>query len=143
MSLTRLITWMSGVSEIAIRALPPVERLRLAHECRRLLVAAEPQPAAPKGLVQRTQARILRDRAHAADRRRSELLLGALVVFGWASGWVFWTLARVATGGNLNVLGTNLVSGLTWSLVSTVLVWMTAATAALMLGRRREMRRFL
>ena len=102
-----------------------------------------PQPAAPKGLVQRTQARILRDRAHAADRRRSELLLGALVVFGWASGWVFWTLARVATGGNLNVLGTNLVSGLTWSLVSTVLVWMTAATAALMLGRRREMRRFL
>jgi hypothetical protein len=48
MSLTRLITWMSGVSEIAIRALPPVERLRLAHECRRLLVAAEPQPAAPK-----------------------------------------------------------------------------------------------
>ena len=49
MTITRLITWMSGVSEIAIRALPPVERLRLANECRRLLRAAEPQAMAPKG----------------------------------------------------------------------------------------------
>jgi hypothetical protein len=48
MSLSRLITWMSGVSAIAIRALPPVEQLRLATECRRLLRAAEPQAAAPK-----------------------------------------------------------------------------------------------
>jgi hypothetical protein len=46
MTLTRLITWMAGISEIAIRALPPVERLRLASECRRLLRAADP-PALP------------------------------------------------------------------------------------------------
>jgi hypothetical protein len=46
MTITRLITWMAGISEIAIRALPPFERLRLANECRRLLRAADP-PALP------------------------------------------------------------------------------------------------
>jgi hypothetical protein len=102
-----------------------------------------PQPSAPEGLMQRTQARIAQERAQAADRRRSELFLGALAVFGWATGWVFWTLARAITGGSVNVFGANLMSGLTWSLVLTVLVWMTGATAALMLARRREMRRFL
>jgi hypothetical protein len=102
-----------------------------------------PQPSAPEGLVQRTQVRIVQERAEAAGRRRHELFLAALAIFGWAAGWAFWTLARAVTGGNLNLFGANLVSGLTWSLVSTVLVWMTAATAALLLGRRREMRRFL
>ncbi len=102
-----------------------------------------PQPSAPEDLVQRTQARILRERAQAADRRPSELMLGALAIFGWGSGWAFWTLARALTGGSLNVLGTNLMSGLSWSLISTALVWMTAVTSALVLGKRGEMRRFL
>lgn len=92
-----------------------------------------PQPSMPEGLVQRTQTRILQQRVEAAGRRRQELLLAALALFGWASGLPFWTLARALTGGSL----------LTWSLVSTVLVWVTAATAALMLGKRREIRRFL
>jgi len=102
-----------------------------------------PQPSAPEGLVQRTQARILQQRAHAADRRKSELMLGALAIFGWGSGWALWTLARAITGGSLNVFGANLVNGLTWSLVSMAVAGITAATAALMLGRGREMRRFL
>jgi anti-sigma factor RsiW len=102
-----------------------------------------PQPAVPDGLVRRTQARMLQERAAADGRRRHELFLGALAIFGWAAGWAFWTLARAIMGGSVNVFGANLMSGLTWSLVSTVLVWMTAAAAALMLGRRREMRRFL
>jgi hypothetical protein len=46
-TISRLITWMAGVSEIAIRALPAFERLRLAHECRRLLRAADP-PVLPR-----------------------------------------------------------------------------------------------
>jgi Putative zinc-finger len=102
-----------------------------------------PQPSAPEGLVLWTQARVLQERAEASGRRRHELFLGALAIFGWAAGWSFWTLARAVTGGSLNVFGANLMNGLTWSLVSTVLVWMTAATVALMLGRRRETRRFL
>jgi hypothetical protein len=48
MTLSRLITWMAGISEIAIRALPPFERLRLAHECRRLLRAADPPVLPPR-----------------------------------------------------------------------------------------------
>ena len=106
-------------------------------------LARLPQPSAPEGLVRRTQARMLRERAEAAARSRHELFLAALVIFGWAAGWAFWVLLRAVTGGSVNVLGANLVSGLTWSVVSTVLVWMTAATVALMIGRRREMRRFL
>jgi anti-sigma factor RsiW len=102
-----------------------------------------PQPSVPEGLVQRTQARILQERAHAADRRKSELMLGALAIFGWGAGWALWTLVRAVTGGSLNVFGANLVNGLTWSLVSMVVAGITAATAALMLGRGREARRFL
>lgn len=102
-----------------------------------------PQPSAPEGLVQRTQARILQERAHASDRRKSELMLGALAIFGWGTGWALWTLAGAITGGSLNVFGANLVNGLTWSLVSMAVSGITAATAALMLGRGREGRRFL
>jgi anti-sigma factor RsiW len=102
-----------------------------------------PQPTVPEGLAQRTQARIVEQRLEAVERRRKELFLAALAVFGWAAGWAFWTMMRAITGGSLYVFGANLVSGLTWSLISTVLVWMTAATAALMLRRSREMRRFL
>jgi hypothetical protein len=102
-----------------------------------------PQPSAPEGLAQRTQARILQERAAEADRRRSELLLGALAIFGWASGWAFWTLARAITGGSLNVFGANLMNGLTWSFISMLVAGITAVTAALMLGRRGEMRGFL
>lgn len=101
-----------------------------------------PQPSAPDGLTERTRARIVQQHAAAAGRRRHELLLAALAIFGWAAGWSFWVLARAAAGGSLYLLGANLVSGLTWSLGSTVLVWMTAGTAAVVL-RRREMRRFL
>jgi len=102
-----------------------------------------PQPSAPEGLLQRTQARILQERAQAADRRKSELMLGALAIFGWGTGWASWTLARAITGGSLHVFGANLVNGLTWSLVSVAVAGITAATAALMLGRSREARRFL
>ena len=48
MTLSRLITWMAGVSEIAVRALPPFERMRLANECRRLLRAADPPVRPPR-----------------------------------------------------------------------------------------------
>ena len=103
----------------------------------------QPQPSVPAGLAQRTQALILQHHAGTADRRRHEWFLAALALFGWGAGWAFWTLIRAITGGSLSVFGINLVSGLTWSLVSMVMTWMTAATAALMLGRRREMRRIL
>jgi hypothetical protein len=48
MMLTRLITILMGVSPHAVRALPPLERMRLAHECRRLLLAADPPVLPPR-----------------------------------------------------------------------------------------------
>lgn len=102
-----------------------------------------PQPSAPDGLMERTRARILQQHAQAAGHRRHAWLLGALVAFGWTSSLAFWVVVRALTGGVFTVMGTNVVNGLVWSLGSTVLAWTTAAAAAMMLGRGREMRRFL
>jgi len=100
-----------------------------------------PQPIAPEGLMERTRARIIAQREASIARRQENGMLAALVVFGWALSLTMWTLVRVFAGGALHVIGVNLVSGLTWSLLSTVCVWMTAVTAAAMLGRRSELRR--
>ena len=106
-----------------------------------------PQPSVPAGLMERTRARMIQkhaeDHAVAAGIRRQALLLGALAIFGWTTSLAFWVVARALTGGVFTVMGVNLVNGLTWTLGSTVLTWTTAAAAAMMLGRGREMRRFL
>jgi hypothetical protein len=57
MMLSRLITIMAGVSEVAIRALPPFERLRLARECQRLLRAADPPVLPPRAPTVAAQKR--------------------------------------------------------------------------------------
>ena len=101
-----------------------------------------PQPSAPAGMVQRTQALILQHHAETTNRRRYEWFLAALAIFGWGSGWAFWTLVRAIVGGSLYLFGVNLLNGLTWSVMSMAVAAITAATAALMLGGRREMRRF-
>jgi hypothetical protein len=100
-----------------------------------------PQPALPLGLVARTQARILRERADATERRRHAVLLGGLAVFSWLVNLAFWSVARALTGGVLEVLGMNLVSAFSWFLVSSMLALITAAVSAGMLGGR-GVRRF-
>jgi len=142
----------------AAGALDPAESTRVERhanvcdDCRRELetwsryaygLRELPQPSAPPDLMERTRTRLLQERAVAEGRRWNGLMLGVLVVFGWATGLTLWILVRVFTGAVLTVFGANLVSGLTWSLVSVVLSWMTAATAALMLGKSRQMRRAL
>jgi hypothetical protein len=103
-----------------------------------------PQPSVPAQLMERTRLRLVSERAAAADRRWDELMLGALVLFAWTLGLTFWFVARIVTGGELVVMGANLVRFGTWSAGSTVLVWLTAAVAAIALGkRRRELRRVL
>ena len=100
-----------------------------------------PQPTVPEGLMERTRARIIQQREAAVARRQENRMVAALVVFGWAASLATWALVRVLAGGSFPVLGTNLVSGVTWSLLSTPFVWMTAAAAAAMLGKRNRMRR--
>lgn len=103
-----------------------------------------PQPPIPAQLMERTRARLVEEHAAAADRRWDELMLGALALFAWTVGLTFWLVARIVTGGQLIFMGANLVRFGTWSAGSTVLVWLTAAVAAIALGkRRRELRRAL
>ena len=103
-----------------------------------------PQLVVPAQLMERTRTRVIQERVAAADQRWEALTLGALALFAWTLGLTFWLVARIITGGQLMVMGTNLVRFGTWSAGSTVLVWLTAAVAALALGRRRrELRRAL
>jgi hypothetical protein len=96
----------------------------------------QPQPVLPSDLVLRTQARILNERAMAMDRRRDAQVLSILAVFSFASSMASWSAVYALTGGAFVVFGTNWVSPIPWFLISGVLVWMTAAVAALTLGRR-------
>ena len=103
-----------------------------------------PQPGVPPQLLERTRARVWQERAAAADRRWDEIMLGALALFAWTVGLTVWFVARIFTGGALVIMGANLVRFGTYSAVSTILVWLTAAVAALALGKRRaELRRAL
>jgi hypothetical protein len=92
----------------------------------------------PPQLLERSRARVFEERAAVVERRWNELMLAALALFAWTVGLAFWFVARVLTGGALVIMGTNLVRLGTWSVVSTVMVWLTAAVAALALGRRRH-----
>ncbi len=135
----------------AADALDPGERRRVDRHsgaceiCRRELLVWDSytrglpqlrQPLAPQGLMERTRMRIVHQREAAAARRRENAMLAALAVFGWAVSLSTWTVIRALAGGSLVVLGANVVSGVGWFLSSTVFVWMTAAAAATMLGRR-------
>ncbi len=129
------------------------EHARECPDCRRELevwsgyaqgLRQLPQPSIPAQLMERTRSRLVQEHAAAAERRWDELMLGALVLFAWTVGLTFWFVAKVVTGGELLVMGANLVRFGTWTAGSTVLVWLTAAVAALALGkRRRELRRAL
>jgi anti-sigma factor RsiW len=135
----------------AADALDPGERRRVEQHsgaceiCRRELLAWDsyvrglphlPQLLAPAGLMERTRLRIVQQREAAAARRRENAMLAVLAVFGWAVSLATWTVIRALAGGSLVVLGANVVSGASWFLLSTVFTWMTAASAAAMLGRR-------
>jgi hypothetical protein len=100
-----------------------------------------PQPAIPVDLIARTQARILQDRKSAASVRWNGLTLCGLGVFSWVASVGFWLLVRLVSGGQLEVLGTNLVSAGPWFLVSFGVASITAAATALLIGNRGEIGR--
>jgi hypothetical protein len=45
---SRIVTLMTSLTSFQVRGMPPLERMRLAHECRRLLLAAEPPVVPPR-----------------------------------------------------------------------------------------------
>lgn len=127
------------------------QHTRECAECRRELemwgtyargLGRLPQPALPLGLVARTQARVLRERADGADRRRGVLLFGCLAVFSWAFNFAVWFIVRALVGGVFEVFGVNLINAAPWFLVSSVAAWITAVAVALTLSRFGQ-RRFV
>lgn len=100
----------------------------------------QPQPVLPIDLVARTQARVLRQREEAAERRQSNLMFGALAAFSWSINFAVWFVVRVWTGGVLEVYGTNLLSTGSWFVISSILACTTAAVAAVALSAERERR---
>ena len=98
-------------------------------------------PVLPDRLVERTRARILAEHAAATGRRSEGLLLAVLAAFAWIVGITIWFLARLFTGGAVAVMETSVSQLLIWSAGSTILVWLTAATAALVVGSRRQILR--
>jgi anti-sigma factor RsiW len=101
-----------------------------------------PQPFLPADLVARTRARVLRERSAVADRRRDAVTLAGLAIFSWAMSFTFWVMARLVTGGTLEVFGTNWVNAGPWFLAWTLISWVSVGVAAATLGRYRE-RRFV
>jgi len=102
-----------------------------------------PQPAAPADLIARTQARLLREREAAAERRWNGLTLLSLGIFSWVASIAFWLIIRELSGGMLVVLGTNLVNAGPWFFVTFAIASITAATTALLVGNRGEIGRVL
>lgn len=102
-----------------------------------------PQPSVPAGLLDRTQSRILQQNQAADAHRVNAIMLGATALLGWGIGPVMWLLVRAITGGVVDMHGFDRVSLLSWSLLLTVLTWITAAASAMALVRRREMERGL
>ena len=100
-----------------------------------------PQPSAPAGLVERTQARILREYAPSAPHQRNDLMLSALALLGWITSLAAWVVLSALTGGVLNLAGVNLLDALTWFAISTVLAWVTAGAAAAILRSHGMSRR--
>jgi predicted anti-sigma-YlaC factor YlaD len=102
-----------------------------------------PQPLVPAGLLARTQARVLRERAAAASMRWNGVALCGLGVFSWITSVAVWLIVRELSGGKFEVLGTNLVSAGPWFLVSFVVASITATATALLVGNRGEIGRAL
>ena len=100
-----------------------------------------PQPEFPANLFARTHGRVLHEREQAMERKRNSWLLGALAAYSWAISFAVWAVARTLTHGSLEFFGTNLLSAGPWILISGVSTWVTAGAAAVMLGRRNQMRR--
>lgn len=110
-----------------------------AHELARM-----PAPKMPKNLAERTLARIVSQRAAAADRRWDGVVLGVLALYGWTMVLVSWIVVRLFTGNILSLLESGFLNILIWSGASTLFAWLTAAVAAVMLGgQRRAARRIV
>jgi Putative zinc-finger len=102
-----------------------------------------PQPTISAHLLHRIQRRVLQERESSLERRHDALMVGTLVVLSWATSFAAWFAARSLMGVTLEVFGIDLVGPVPWILLSSVLTWVTAGSAAVVLVNRRDTRRSL
>ena len=95
-----------------------------------------PPPAVPEGLLERTRNRVLMVRAARNEQRMSDVILAVLMLLGWTMTWVAWGFWRLMTGAPL--LEITLGSATVWIGGSTLLAWLTAGAAAVLLATRKE-----
>jgi hypothetical protein len=86
---------------------------------------------------------VLQDRESSLERRNYALMVGALVLLSWATSFSAWFVARSLVGVTLEIYGINLVGAVPWLLLSSILTWVTAGSAAVVLSSHRHTRRSL
>jgi hypothetical protein len=102
-----------------------------------------PQPAIPVHLLKRTHLRVLQEREKSLERRQYTLMAGALVVLSWVTSFTAWFVARSLVGVTVEVFGINLVGAVPWVVLSFIVTWVTAGSAAVVLSNNRQTRRSL
>jgi anti-sigma factor RsiW len=86
-----------------------------------------PQPVIPSGLVERTQTLALQQTKENAAHRELNWWLAGILVWGWLSNGAVLFSVRAVLGIGRPVL---------WFGIWMVLAWVTAGSAAVMLGHR-------
>jgi hypothetical protein len=104
------------------------------------LVAAEVSraktEAVPDGLLERTLQRLTHVEGLRQESRTGDAILAFLMLFSWTVGAVTWLAFRLFAGGPSALASPTLRGTLMWIAVSTLLAWLTAGAAAVVLSFR-------
>lgn len=137
----------------AARGLDPGEEARVeAHlrECSACAAAARSwqvlaeglreleDPRPEPGLLARTRTTVERRLAARADQAWNRAALGFVIVFGWTLTGVVWMVLEFLLGQVATRLDRPLGSTVLWFAGYLVVGWVTAAAAALLLGRHAQ-----
>ena len=109
---------------------------RVAGEIRLL-----PTPRAPEQLTARTVNRVRLQLAESAEKRWDNTVLTVLTLFAWTVGLATWAVAKIVAGGLLPARDVGFATSLIWLSATTLLVWMTAGAAAIVLSRGSRLAR--
>ena len=93
-------------------------------------------PAPSPRLLARTRERVERRRAEREEETWNRAALGFLIVFGWTLTGVVWLLLELVLGELALRSEQPVGSTLVWFVTYLVAGWVTAAAAALLLGRQ-------
>ena len=109
-----------------------------AGEWRRLAQALGrlPTPRPSRALVARTVEAVEERLAERAERQWNRAALGFLVAFAWTLAVAAWLLVDLARGELALRLGSAMAPTAAWYAAYVVTGWLTAGTAAVLLGRR-------